>query len=173
MVVVCCNQQPHCQMPLNSTHWSFNITPHFLLSWYVCIHLFYWDSNRVASRCYFITVLYFNYNSSGQFELEWLLIIVYDIFVNTVHFKDHLSESAMVLCLWPGSWIPKDEDHPVLGRRLYNRHRKKWTAKLPKSLCLASSPTRTSFPLFLLSLSHPPSEKPREGLCYDVLNKGV
>lgn len=32
------------------------------------VSLFYWDSNRVAG--YFITVLYFNYDSSGYFELE-------------------------------------------------------------------------------------------------------
>lgn len=47
-----------------------NITSHFLLSKLVLVNLFYWDSNRVAGRCYFITVLYFIYNSSGHLELE-------------------------------------------------------------------------------------------------------
>lgn len=68
-----------------------NITSHFMLLKINGVNLFYWDSNRVAGRCYFITVLYFNYDSSGHFESRSITIIVYDIFVNTVHVKDHLN----------------------------------------------------------------------------------
>lgn len=58
----------------------------------------------------------------------------------------------MIFHLWHGSQIPKDGDHPVLGRRLLCAASLEWTAKLPKSLCLASSLTRTRFPFFQICL---------------------
>lgn len=40
-------------------------------------------------------MLYFNY-CSAHFELQMMTIVV-DMFVNTVHFKGHLSESLLIL----------------------------------------------------------------------------
>lgn len=144
-----------------------HITSHVMLYRYV--RLFYWNSNRV--RCSFITVLYFNNSSIPPFQTKMITIIVYYIFVNTVHFKDRLTESAMIPHLWPGSWIPKDKDHPVLSRRLDNWHLK---TGLPSCLNHCAWPRALPEPVPPAVSFYPAFKKnPRDGLCFNVLNDGV
>lgn len=110
-------------------------------------------------------MLYFNYNFSGHFELErWLLLCTIYLYIQST-LKITLLNQQWFSIVDFGSWIPKDEDHPVLGRRLYNWHLKNG---LPSCLNHCAWPPARPEPVSpsVRVVFIPPWKNARDGLCF-------